>query len=202
MKTSAPFRFLRTGLIASIILGLAAGGHLAGGGSLPAPVILMALCALTILPVAVLTRARLSLPVFAGLLGAGQLCLHWAFCALSPGASSAATLASGHAGHVLWTQAPEALGAVASAHTAGDDWQMFAAHAVATLGTALVLARGEQALWALAAWLCPLVQLPVPGSIEATRTPGPYMASAITPAGWDSSRFPSRRGPPALVRAA
>ena len=66
MTTSAPFRFLRTGLIGSIILGFAAGGHVAGGGELPAPAILTALCALIILPVAILTRTRLSLPVFAG----------------------------------------------------------------------------------------------------------------------------------------
>ncbi len=70
MTTSAPFRFLRTSLIGSIILGFAAGGHVAGGGSLPEPAILTALCALTILPVAILTRFRLPLPLLAGLLSA------------------------------------------------------------------------------------------------------------------------------------
>ncbi|WP_221451136.1 hypothetical protein [Arthrobacter sp. AZCC_0090] len=120
--TSAPFRLLRTALVGSIILGLAVGAHLAGGGKLPEPAILAALCALTILPVAVLTHSRLSLPVFAGLLGAGQLCLHWAFCALS-GASSVAPLQSGHAGHVSVAPAPDTMSAVSSTHAATSDWQ-------------------------------------------------------------------------------
>jgi hypothetical protein len=201
--TSAPFRLLRTGLIGSIILGLAAGGHLAGGGSLPAPAILTALCALTMIPVAVFTRARLSMPVLAGLLGAGQLCLHWAFCALSPGASSAAPVLSGHVGHVPSTPTPEAASALLSTHAAPSDWQMLAAHALATLGTALVLARGEQALWALAAWLRPLVQLPAPTTIQPPRAPAPGPAPAVLPRMVRGGRrLPSRRGPPALVPAA
>ena len=199
MTTSAPFRFLRTGLIGSIILGFAAGGHVAGGGELPAPAILTALCALIILPVAILTRTRLSLPVFAGLLGAGQLCLHWAFSALS-GASSAAQLQPGHAGHI--SVAPETVSAIASTHAAASDWQMPAAHAVATLGTALVLARGEQALWALAAWLRPLAQLPAPTAIQPLRTAAPCSTPVVRPRSLPGLRLPSRRGPPALVSAA
>ncbi len=199
--TSAPFRLLRTTLIGSIILGLAAGGHLAGGGNLPAPAILTALCALTILPVAILTRARLSFPALAGLLGAGQLCLHWAFGALS-GTSTATQLPSGHAGHVPWSPAPDAVGAIASSHAAASDWQMLAAHTLATAGTALVLARGEQALWALASWLRPLVQLPAPTAIQPLRAPASCTAPAVRPRGLAGLRLPSRRGPPTLVPAA
>ena len=44
---------------------------------------------------------------------------------------------------------------------------MLAAHAAATLGCALLLARGEAALWALAAWLRPLVALPRPVTADA-----------------------------------
>jgi hypothetical protein len=193
---------MRTGLIGSIILGLAAGGHLAGGGSLPAPAILAALCALTILPVAVLTRVRLSLPILAGLLGAGQFCLHWAFCALSSGASSAAPLQSGHEGHVSSAFVTGTGSALLPAHPAASDWQMFAAHAVATLGTALLLARGEQALWALAAWLRPLVQLAAPTSIQPPCAPAPCAAPVVLPRCIRGLRLPSRRGPPALVPAA
>src|SRR6476619_2065349 len=73
--TRASFRLFRTGLIGSIIVALAAGGHLAGGGRLPEPAIVTALCAVAMVPVAVLTRVRLSFPALAGLLGAGQLWL-------------------------------------------------------------------------------------------------------------------------------
>lgn len=199
--TAAPFRFLRTALIGSIILGLAAGGHLAGGGSLPAPAILTALCALTLLPVAILTRARLSLPVLGGLLGTGQLGLHWAFCALS-GSSTAVPLQSGHAGHVPLAPAPEAIGATVSTHAAASDWQMLAAHTVATLGTALILARGEQALWALAAWLRPLVHQPAPTAIQPLHTPAPRPAPVVRPRSLPGLRLPSRRGPPTSMPAA
>ena len=97
----ASFRLFRTGLIGSILLGLAAGGHLAGGGQLPALSVLAALCAVTIVPVAVLSRFRLSFPILTGLIGAGQVWLHWAFGALSAGAPSAIppALLSGHAAH-------------------------------------------------------------------------------------------------------
>lgn len=200
MTTSAPFRFLRTGLIGSIILGFAAGGHLAVGGELPPPAILTALCALTILPVAILTRVRLSLPALAGLLGAGQLCLHWAFCALS-GTSTAAPLLSGHAGHVPLAPAPETVSAIVSTHAAASDWQMLAAHTMAILGTALVLARGERALWALAAWLRPLVQLPAATVVQPLRAPSPRSSPNVRPRGLPCLRLPSRRGPPALVSA-
>ena len=81
--TRASFRLFRTCLIGSVIVALAAGGHLAGGGRLPHPVILTALCAVAMVPTAFLTRFRLSFPVLAGLLGAGQAWLHWSFGALS-----------------------------------------------------------------------------------------------------------------------
>ncbi len=202
MTTRASFRLLRTGLISFIILGLAAGGHLTGGGRLPEPAILTALCALTVLPVAVMTKVRLSLPVLAGLLGAGQAWLHWAFHALSDGTPSGVTVVSGHAGHTPAILTPEAFSAAAPAHAAVNDWHMFAAHAVATLGTALVLARGEQALSALGAWLRPLVQLLAPATIQPARVPGPCPAPAVLPVDRLGRRLPARRGPPVLVRAA
>jgi hypothetical protein len=144
MMPRASFRLFRTGLIGSIVIGFAAGGHLAGGGLLPQPAILAALCAVTMVPVAALTRFRLSFPVLTGLLGAGQLWLHWAFSALSAGTPPARVpqaLLAGHAGHPgtslvheTWTAMP--------IHASAPDGLMFAAHAMATLGAALLLARG------------------------------------------------------------
>lgn len=202
--TRAGFRMLRTGLIGSAILGLAAGGHLAGDGSLPAPAILTALCALTMVPVAVLTRFRLSLPVMAGLLGAGQAWLHWTFGALSAGTPGAMPqpMAPGHAGHAPVALATEPLNTAMPAHGTGDGGLMFAAHVLATLVTALVLARGEQALWALAGWLRPLVQLPEPRPVLPARVPGPFMAAVALPLSSRGWRLPSRRGPPARITPA
>jgi hypothetical protein len=120
MKPRASFRLFRSGLIGSLVLGLAAGGHLAGGGQLPTPPILAALCAITMLPVAALTRFRLSFPVLTGLIGGGQLWLHWGFDALSVGtpAAAAPALLSVHAGHNAATLHPETLLLAAPAHGA------------------------------------------------------------------------------------
>jgi hypothetical protein len=201
--TRASFRSLRTGLIGSVILGLAAGGHLAGGGRLPEPAILAALCALTVLPVAALTKFQLPTPVLAGLLGAGQVWLHWAFHALSEGIPSRAAVPPGESGHVHAALSFQAVSSGTSgAGAAGSAWVMFAAHAVASLATAVVLARGEQALSALAAWLRPLVQLPSAVPIQPSRLPGAVFAPVIVPAVRAGRRLPFRRGPPAAMPAA
>ena len=204
--TRASFRLFRTGLVGSIIVALAAGGHLAGGGRLPEPAIVTALCAVAMIPVAVLTRFRLSFPVLAGLLGAGQLWLHWSFGALSAAAVPAfpERMSPGHAGHAA--AVPEFLDAsladpgtgmgTAGMAAAGSDGAMFAAHAVATLVTALLLARGERALAALAAWFGPLVQLPEPVTVVPRRVPGPCTLNQALPKLRVGRRLPTRRGPP------
>ena len=205
--TRAPFRLFRTGLIGSVIVALAAGGHLAGGGRMPEPAIVAALCAVAMVPVAVLTRLRLSFAVLAGLLGAGQLWLHWSFDALSAAPLAVpAGMAGTHPGHAAAAIPPGTLDGSFDASMAGPgagmDAAMVAAHAVATLGTALLLARGERALAALASWLRPLVQLPEPATIVPARTPGPCTANPVLPVDRVGRRLPTRRGPPAPVPAA
>lgn len=205
--TRASFRLFRTGLIGSIIVALAAGGHLAGGGRLPEPAIVTALCAVAMIPVAVLTRARLSFPALAGLLGIGQLWLHWSFGALSSGAPASlqARMAEGHQGHPGHSAAAmaPAMPDPSMAGSAADmGGAMFAAHALATLGTALLLAHSERALSALASWLRPLVQLPQPSAATPLRVPGPCAVNLVLPKARVGLRLPARRGPPELSPAA
>ena len=202
--THASFRLFRTGLIGSIIVALAAGGHLAGGGRLPEPVIVTALCVVAIVPVAILTRFRLSFPALAGLLGVGQLWLHWSFGALSAGAPAAgrARMVEGHPGHAAAAISPEMLDPSMAVSAADMGGAMFAAHAVATLGTALLLARGERALSALASWLRPLVQLPRPCPAMPMRAPGPCTVNLALPKIRVGLRLPTRRGPPEPLPAA
>ena len=207
VKPHASFRLFRSGLSGSIIRGRAAGGHLAGGGQLPMPAILAGLCAVTMVPVAALTRFKLSLPVLIGLLGGGQAWLHWAFDAMSAGTSAAGSPAllsavplSEHAGHAPAALNHEALMLAAPAHGSAPDGLMFTAHAVATLVAALLLARGERALGALADWLSPLFWDAEPAVIVPVRVPRPHFAAALLPPTHHSVRLPSRRGPP--LRAA
>ena len=84
MATPAFPRMLRTGLTASLVVGLGVGGHVAGGGLLPDPVVLAALCALLLIPVTALTRSRFSFPLLTAVLGAGQVWLHWSLVAFAP----------------------------------------------------------------------------------------------------------------------
>lgn len=205
--TRASFRLFRTGLIGSIIVALAAGGHLAGGGRLPEPAIVTALCAVAMVPVAVLTRVRLSFPALAGLLGAGQLWLHWSFGTLSSGAPAAlqARMAAGHPGHPGHSAAAiaPAMSDPSMAVSAADmGGAMFAAHAVATLGTALLLAHSERALSGLASWLRPLVQLPQPSAAAPVHVPRPRAVNLVLPKARAGLRLPTRRGPPELSPAA
>ncbi|WP_211880980.1 hypothetical protein [Pseudarthrobacter albicanus] len=213
MTTRASFRVFRSSLIGSIILGLAAGGHLAGGhlagghlaggGRLPDPAVLAALCAVAVVPVAALTRFQLSFPVLAGLIGAGQAWLHWSFSALYAGKPMVpAPMVQSHTGHVASAVPAEVFSSGMTASSAGADGLMFAAHAAATLGTAVLLARGERALSALAAWWRPLVRLPEPVTIVPGRVPGPAPAPVVLPLDCLGRRLPPRRGPPAFVPAA
>lgn len=204
MTPRASFRLFRTGLIGSIVLGLAAGAHSAGGGELPALPLLAAVCAATMVPIAALTRFRLSFPLLTGVIGAGQLWLHWAFDSLAAGSppSLAVTAAmltghADHAGHSLPTRAADALAITAApAHTGSPDALMTLAHVVATLATALLLARGERALSILASWFEPLLQTTAPAIILPPREPRLSVLMVVVPSSQPTLLLPSRRGPP------
>jgi hypothetical protein len=196
-----PFHFLRSSAVATVILALAAGAHLAGGGELPAPAILLAVLALTALASTSATRHRLGFPSMAALLGGGQLVLHELFTAFGPSVAEAGPItAASHEGHF-----PGAgILAPAAAHLhegdAANGPLMLAAHALATVVCAILLARGEAALWALSAWLRPLVALPravAPDAVPPATASFPAFPVPLSP--WRNLRQDSRRGPPAAV---
>ncbi|MDI3242734.1 hypothetical protein QK292_14340 [Arthrobacter sp. AL08] len=210
MRTAAraPFHALRSAMVALTILSLAAGAHTLAGGQLPVSGILLALLALTGLAATTATRLKLNLPALAGLLGAGQLLLHEAFTALSPQALGGS--ASGPAGPA----APHHLAAIphflgpelqtASSGTAAEapfvSLLMLAGHALATLLCAVLLARGEDALWSLAAWLRPLLRLPAPVAPDVVAVPAVTgWPAECAPLPWRNLRRDSGRGPPAAV---
>jgi hypothetical protein len=196
-----PFHLLRSSAVATVILTLAAGAHLAGGGGLPATVILLAVLALTGLASTAATRLQLGFPAMAALLAGGQLALHGLFTASGPSAAGwAPNGAAPHAGHLpgaeIITQATAHLGGTEAA----SGPLMLAAHALATLGCAVLLAKGEAALWALAAWLRPLSALPHAVAPDAAPPPLAVFPTAATPLRpWRNLRQDSRRGPPSAV---
>lgn len=210
MRTAAraPFHALRSAMGGLTVLSLAAGAHTLAGGQLPSPGILLALLALTGLAATTATRLKLNLPALAGLLGAGQLVLHEAFTAfsapaLSPAPAGAAAGPTGDLGHHAGPLSlPAGLDGplAASGLDSGLSVMMLAGHALATLVCAFLLARGESALWALAAWLRPLLRLPAavtPGAVAVPAATG-WPAESV-PLPWRNLRRDCRRGPPAAV---
>lgn len=210
MRTAAraPFHALRSAMVALTALSLAAGAHTLAGGQLPPPGILLALLALTGLAATTAARLKLNLPALAGILGAGQLVLHEAFTAFSGpalGSSASGTAADAAPHHVASVHLTA--GADSTLAAAGPDLQfsllsllMLAGHALATLLCAVLLARGEDALWSLAAWLRPLLRLPAAVAPDAVAVPAVTgWPAESAPLPWRNLRRDCRRGPPAAV---
>lgn len=192
---SAPFRFPRAVAFTAAMVALAAGAHVLAGGILPQPAIVAGIVALVLAPVTMLSKTQINAPAMIGLLGSSQLVLHSAFDAFSVSASF--TPAAGT--HVHDAVAPAAA-ALMPGHAAAPGALMLALHAAATLATALVLAKGEAAVWALAAWLRPLVRFLAAVAIpEWPHLPAP--AAVVIPFRWRNLRLPALRGPPAFQAA-
>ena len=196
-----PFHLFRASSLAAGILSLAAGAHVAGGGQLPPPGILLAVLALTALASTAATRLRLSFPAVGALLAGGQLALHELLTAFSSPAPAAGPPAPHVHGAVL--AGFPGIAPIAEHVSPADPGRaplMLAAHAAATLGCALFLARGESALWALAGWLRPLAGLPRPvAPVPAPRFSGPFGPLLLPRQPWRNLRQDSRRGPPSAV---
>jgi hypothetical protein len=211
-----PFHLLRSATVAATVVLLAAGAHILGGGSLPGAGIMAAVLAMTGLVSTLVTRRQLRLPAMTAVLGAGQLALHEVFTALSVPASPAASVVG--AGHHLTGQVDLAGGRgpgerglpfaqaaeAASGHAHQVDTPlaavMLTGHIVATLLCAGLLARGEAALWLLAAWLRPLVHVPSPVTPDGGTLPAAVRPRRdFTPLPWRNLRQDCRRGPPAVV---
>lgn len=203
-----PFHAVRASALATGTVALAAGAHLAGGGTLPAPGILVTLLALTVLTCSAVTRLRLGLPALTAFLAGGQVALHEALTLFSAAPAARTTLAPAPAeAHTHGANALD-LPAAALVHAAEHISPynpaaaplMLAAHALATLGCALLLAQGENALWQLAAWLRPLAELPQPAVVRPSPKAAAALPSAQAPSRpWRNLRQDSRRGPPSAV---
>ena len=205
-----PFHLLRSTTVAATVVLLAALAHILGGGSLPGAGIMAAILAMTGLVSTLATRRQLRLPAMIAILGAGQLTLHEVFTALSVPASGTSPVGTGHhlAGQAdlgSWHALPVAQAVDAAAgHAHQVDSPlgalMLTGHVVATLLCAGLLAKGEAALWFLAAWLSPLVELPSPVMPDGGTAPAAVPPRRdFTPLPWRNLRQDCRRGPPAVV---
>lgn len=187
-------RVTRAGSIALVTLVLSIAAQVGAGGHAPSLMgLAMVTVALTLLAVAVTAR-RIGFPLLAGVFAVTQLGLHVAFEALTApvmGVTTAGMPGAHHAGHLALTGAPPAVDPMG-----GVPAWMLIAHLVAALACALVLARGEQALWALVAW-------PAPALHAAVAAPVPVVHGLVAPtARVPASFFAISAGPAARPREA
>jgi hypothetical protein len=198
---------VRAGLLAALVLSLAAGAHVLAGDALPAPALLVALAAVTLAATTVVGRSRLRRRTLVPALVAGQWALHHAFALLAvplPGADAVPTAAV-HAGHVHGAALLPAVGE-AGPDLVAPSAAMTLAHALAAAVTALVAVSADRAWAAAVTWVGRLVPalavalraLVPAGAPRARRTRG---TRVVVPAAVVLSTRP-RRGPPAALLAA
>jgi hypothetical protein len=201
-------RAARAAVLALVALALGSAAHVVGGGVLPGPVGLVGLFLGLGGGAALVTSRRLRPALLVGWLGAAQAGSHLVLSALAapsvpavPSLAGLSGFASQHATGHLHGLSPAALdhaGAVAgpSGLFGHDGAVMLAAHAVATVLTALALARGD-ALWWLLRSLGPALPRP------SWRLPGPVPALTIgAPTRRPTRRWPAQphpRGPPVVA---
>ncbi|WP_024476780.1 hypothetical protein [Arthrobacter sp. CAL618] len=190
----ASHRLARSSVTSAVVLALAAGAHVIGGGNLPAPLIVAVLGSATLLAVTVISKRALSLPALLLVLALGQWLLHHAFSLTSTAACVTAP-ATHYAVQAVNCMPNGAHAHPAAAHT--DLW-MLTLHGVAVAATGFMLHRGESALHLAAAWLVPLLRLPdvvigVPVPRMPLFPPAPALRSVRA-----LRDTPALRGPPHL----
>ena len=179
-----------------LLAGLA---HTLGGGHLPNPAVLTMTAVLLGLVATTATARRCRFPLLVTLLGVEQILLHlWLTAAVQAEAVCAANPVVAGGGHVGHTGAGPGcvLAASPAAGEMAHGYEMWVAHAVATVLTAWLLARGEAWWWRTVDRIVRAAFSPVrrlrfvrPEVIRGLRTGADR--SALSPA--------APRGPPVLI---
>lgn len=174
-------RGVRAGLLATAVVGLSLVSHRLAGGAAPGAVPVVVLVMLTAVMLRGVLGRRLALPLLLGVLGLGQVVLHYTFeqCALL-----AASPAPAHA------------------HAAENPVPMLAAHVLATLVVSVLLTHADRALWTLWSWL---TMRSVPRLVRRPASRGralPVLASTLRAPAAPGHGAVMGRAPPVLVHAA
>ena len=133
-------RLLRVGVLGGSGLLLATLAHTIGGGRLPGPAVLLVTGFLVGLVALVATARRVRFPVLLGGLALEQVLLHLVLDAAAASAGCTPVAMVHHAMTQLGCGPGHAMGP-------SGGWSMLVAHALATLVTAWLLARGEAWWW-------------------------------------------------------
>lgn len=169
IPTRGATRLARAAAFGTATLALASGAHVSAGGELPSMMVLAVLVLPLMLAAMILTSRRCGPVLLVGALAAAQILLHETLMAVTshvPVEMFPAEMGAHHAAQALISDqvsshSASALGGLDMAGPEGWPIAMKAMHVAATVVTALLLARGEKALWRLVARLLPkLLRIP------------------------------------------
>lgn len=148
-------RALRAIVVMLLALTLSVSAHSLGGGSPGGPAPLVVLAAL-LLPLSwYAVRRQLTAPRLVAVLAVGQTLVHLGLSAMAPApASAGGVLPAGHHGPAAVLPSDPTAVPSALSHLS---LSMLLWHFVATVAAALILARGEAALWWVLEHLLPVV---------------------------------------------
>ncbi|OUM44839.1 hypothetical protein CI784_03905 [Arthrobacter agilis] len=196
--TEPALPYLRSLVLVSLILSVSSASHVLAAGHLPAPGVILLLGVLLLLPLLLLARRTVSFSRALVAMGAGQALLHTVFSLTAvPAVCQSSSAMPGH--HAAFELACSPVTQDSMAGSTGG-LLMLLLHAVATIVLAAALARSDQALTLLRAWLRPLLDLPGVIPLPATPHRSTVLAvpTPVTPSSVHAA-VPTLRGPPSPV---
>ncbi|WP_298251372.1 hypothetical protein [uncultured Arthrobacter sp.] len=193
-------RYLRSLLLVAVILSVSSASHVLASGHLPAPAVILLFGVLLLLPTMLLTRRTVSFRAAVLTMGTGQVLLHHLFALTAlPSACQSSVAAPGHHAAFELACAPSAENPLGGAEGSPV---MLLLHGLATVILAFAVSRSDKALALLAAWIRPLLTLPLHVPFAPVRRE-PLLrnvASPVTPLSVHSA-VPTLRGPPRFQEA-
>jgi hypothetical protein len=192
MASALPY--IRSVVLVSLILSVSSASHVLGAGHLPSPGVLLLLGVLMLMPLTLLARRTVSFRSALLIMGTGQLILHGIFAMTAVAAVCRSSSAQpGHHAAFELACSPVALERMGSSGGAA----MLLFHGVATVLLALAVSRSDAAVALLAAWLRPLLKLPVASRPvpPEERSVLPARPARVSPLSVHAS-VPTLRGPP------
>lgn len=181
-------------LVTGTVCLLAAGAHVLGGGTLPAPEISVALIALVLATVSLVLGPRLSIGKVAGILGVGQVVLHQALSLLSAETTCGSSMPARHQ-HRIEAASCLSLAPEPVVHV-DPGLSMPLAHLLAAAVTDAFIARAEAILLRINDWYHRLTHALQPVSIVWNGPVRTIYSYGQVLAPWTTYRADPIRGPP------
>jgi hypothetical protein len=189
-------RLLRGASASTVATMIAALSHTFGGGSLPHPLLMLAVSVLLTPVAALLVGTRVRLPGLAAAVTATQVVFHALFEIVGGITPSGLTPGGHQHGAIVLNVEPGAAAPSLLSASPG----MLAAHAAATVITVVLLRRGELLVQTVARWVRALLRTPQPAPSHgerAIRVPGSRTVARAASRLLHDCAW--RRGPPACV---